>query len=70
MAVTPEGLLSKPVMFGDFLDMNQPASSRLYRNLPSYQLLASLLEEYYMRITTGTKPFLLSNKKRLFYNNF
>jgi len=50
VTIPPETLQHKPFIFGDFLDMNAPAATRVYRSLPGHNVLATLLEEYYMRI--------------------
>uniref|UniRef100_H2YVP8 AAA+ ATPase domain-containing protein n=1 Tax=Ciona savignyi TaxID=51511 RepID=H2YVP8_CIOSA len=50
ITIPAETLQNAPIIFGDFLDMNAPSASRMYRQLPSHNMLSTLLEEYYMRI--------------------
>ncbi|XP_076809994.1 dynein axonemal heavy chain 6-like [Clavelina lepadiformis] len=53
ITIPPDTLQSKPFVFGDFTDMNAPSSTRIYRQLHSHNMLATLLEEYYMRISSS-----------------
>nr|XP_039247972.1 dynein heavy chain 6, axonemal-like [Styela clava] len=53
ITITAEKLESEPLIFGDFLDMNVPVASRIYRHLPDRRMLNTLLMEYYMRISAG-----------------
>ena len=49
ITISPETLWLSPFIFGDFTDLNAPSSTRIYRQLPSYGMLSTMLEEYYMR---------------------
>uniref|UniRef100_H2YVQ4 AAA+ ATPase domain-containing protein n=1 Tax=Ciona savignyi TaxID=51511 RepID=H2YVQ4_CIOSA len=53
ITIPAETLQNAPIIFGDFLDMNAPSASRMYRQLPSHNMLSTLLEEYYMRISSS-----------------
>ncbi|XP_063958044.1 dynein axonemal heavy chain 6-like isoform X2 [Lytechinus pictus] len=45
-----EKLRDEPFLFGDFLDLNAPSAERIYRPINDYGKLASILEEFLVRI--------------------
>ncbi|CAC5424056.1 DNAH [Mytilus coruscus] len=50
---TPEQLMSEQILFGDFFDVGDKASARVYRPISDRKKLRQVLEEYYMRMSFG-----------------
>ncbi|XP_070577565.1 LOW QUALITY PROTEIN: dynein axonemal heavy chain 6-like [Ptychodera flava] len=50
---TAEKLRDEPIMFGDFLNMNAPASGRHYALITDQKKVAAALEEYQIRLNYG-----------------
>uniref|UniRef100_UPI00398EE57F dynein axonemal heavy chain 6-like isoform X2 n=1 Tax=Pristiophorus japonicus TaxID=55135 RepID=UPI00398EE57F len=46
-------LIDECILFGDFMDLHVPSSSRLYRKITDLKNLEKVLEEYYMRHIMG-----------------
>ena len=49
VSCSPEDLLREPIRFGDFLDPNIPACSRVYKQMPDLKKIQVLLEECHLR---------------------
>ncbi|XP_052105827.1 dynein axonemal heavy chain 6-like isoform X2 [Mytilus californianus] len=54
---TPEQLMSEQILFGDFFDVGDKASARVYRPISDRKKLRQVLEEYYMRMSFGNTKF-------------
>ncbi|XP_077989551.1 dynein axonemal heavy chain 6-like [Glandiceps talaboti] len=61
---TAEKLRDEPIMFGDFINMNAPASARSYTLITDQKKLASALEEYQIRLNYGNTQ---SSKQLVFF---
>ncbi|XP_033124826.1 dynein heavy chain 6, axonemal-like [Anneissia japonica] len=49
-----EQLFAKPLMFGDFMDVNAPSAERIYRAMPDPSRTVQVLEDYLVRMNFGT----------------
>lgn len=50
--------MSEQILFGDFFDVGDKSTSRVYRAISDRKKLCQVLEEYYMRMSFGnTKVF-------------
>ncbi|KYO43526.1 hypothetical protein Y1Q_0013563 [Alligator mississippiensis] len=49
---TKEKLMEESTIFADFLDMNMPLGSRIYRNITNYKKLVSVLEAFHMKMSS------------------
>ena len=50
---SPEQLISEHVIFGDFFDLDNQTSVRVYRPITDQTKLTQTLEEFYMRMNFG-----------------
>lgn len=46
--------MNEKVNFGDFVDSTSPQSNRIYKQLPPYRQLATILEQFYMKLRFQT----------------
>ncbi|KAG2467637.1 DYH6 protein, partial [Polypterus senegalus] len=49
LSTSTETFLKESVVFGDFLDINSPSGSRIYKHIPDEKKLTAFLEEYQLR---------------------
>ncbi|MBN3302923.1 DYH6 protein, partial [Amia calva] len=52
-----ENLMKEPIIFGDFVDMNVPATRRIYKQIADQRKLQTVLEEYHIRSSSGNSQF-------------
>ncbi|XP_067420874.1 dynein axonemal heavy chain 14 [Emydura macquarii macquarii] len=62
---TKEKLMEESTIFVDFLDMNTPHESKIYRNITDYKKLVSVLEEFQTKMMSLS--FLLPQTSMVFF---
>lgn len=53
MKWSQEQLMKEQILFGDFFDVGDKSTSRVYRPISDRKKLRQVLEEYYMRMSFG-----------------
>lgn len=54
-------LMGEGILFGDFFDMEERATERIYRPMTDQAKLTRVLEDYYMRHSYGEKVCVTYN---------